>query len=198
MLPRTHPDLIFDHAAERRVAASVTLAGVVAVLIGGVSIAIGPHLRDVDLARAALGEASPAPVRVISAGPHVAGGCGEQVWPNIDQRCLVRTDAKTGAEPQTKTGATPAAARDDDDKKLSPLTITATPEYPAPPEAPAATRDVQSARAITARRDTVDVTDRSRLDADDVEDTPPPEQPRRFVRRHVVFPFHVHFGGFRF
>ncbi len=103
-LPPSQRDPIFGHAGDPRVAASIVLAGIVAALIGGVFMAIGPQLKD-------------KPVRAISARGDAV--CENQTWPSIDQRCLVRAN--------TESTARAAPAKIEDDAKLSPLTATGAP-----------------------------------------------------------------------
>ena len=105
-VPSRH-DLIFGHEGNARVAASVTIAGILAVLIGGSFMAIGPRLnQDSAVARNAAGGAPQGTVRVVGAAPRENNvACEQQVWPNIDQRCLVRADAKTPAPAEAKAAA---------------------------------------------------------------------------------------------
>ncbi len=86
-------ELIFHHHGNARAAASVALAGVVAALMGSVFMAIGPKFKQEPSAirHTLLVEAS-APVRVVGHVPRENASCAQQVWPNIDQRCLVRSD----------------------------------------------------------------------------------------------------------
>jgi hypothetical protein len=197
-------DLIFGHEGDARVAASVTIAGILAVLIGGSFMAIGPRLnQDSPAARNVAGGAAPGAVRVIGAAPRDSGvPCEQQVWPNIDQRCLVRAKANEPAE--TKPAATavvPPAAQDND--KLSPLTAAAV-DHPSPPQDEATTGSgVPEDTAVLRQTAPINVTASPNMTADvgndDVDETPPPvEQPRKRSRRHIGFPFHIHFGGFRF
>jgi hypothetical protein len=195
-------ELIFGHQGNARVAASVTLAGMVAVLLGGVFMTIGaPVKQGPGPARGSIGGA-PATVRVIGIAPRESGPCEQQVWPNIDQRCLVRTQAKTIA------GAKSPAVPDD---KLTPLTAASV-NHPSPPQdatAPqAATQPPpvrQSARNETAPPDETVGGFRREFRTDDVDDPDvaadlPPERPveppRRRDNRHIRF--HLNFGGFRF
>ena len=98
---RMHRDPIFSHAGDPRVAASIVLVGIVAALIGGVFMAIGPQLKD-------------KPVRTV--GAHGDAVCENQTWPSIEQRCLVRA--------KTESAAKTSPAKTEDDAKLSPLTAT--------------------------------------------------------------------------
>ena len=129
-------DLIFGHEGDARVAASVTMIGMVAVLIGASFMAIGPRLnQDSAVARNAASGTPQGMVRVIGVSPRDNNvACEQQVWPNIDQRCLVRADSKTQEPSQAKaaanTTATPAMQEND---KLSPLTAAVV-DHPSPPQ----------------------------------------------------------------
>ncbi len=191
----TRHDLIFGHEGNARAATSVILIGVLAALIGSVFMAIGPRFKQEPRPTrdAYIGEAS-APVRVIGHAPRENGSCEQQVWPNIDQRCLVRR------EPIANSGNTSSPEQND---KLSPLTLTATtmdrqsssqdatngsvPYYataPAPLE--------QDAHNITEPSDvTVDGSNNN------VRQQGSLEKPRKRARRNYR-PFHLHFGAFRF
>ena len=198
-------DLIFSHEGNARVAASVTLIGMVAVLIGGSFMAIGPRLNQHSaVARSAAGGAPSGMVRVVGATPRENNvACEQQVWPNIDQRCLVRADSKTQEPSQAKAAAnTTAAPATQENDKLSPLTAAVV-DHPSPPPDDATTGSaVQEDTVVLRSSDTINasVPPNVTVAADnDVDEVPPPvEQPRRRVRPHTEFPFHLHFGGFRF
>ena len=113
----TRHDLIFGHEGNARAATSVILIGVLAALIGSMFMAIGPRFKQEPRPTrdAYIGGAS-APVRVIGHAPRENGSCDQQVWPNIDQRCLVRTEATANS------GNTSSPEQNE---KLSPLTPTA-------------------------------------------------------------------------
>jgi hypothetical protein len=185
-------DLIFGHDGNARVATSVTMAGMLAVLIGGSFMAIGPRLaQDPPLARNAAGGA-PAPVRVIDAGPQVNAPCEQQLWPNIDRHCLVRADARPN------TDATQPAAQDND--KLSPLTAAAV-GHPSPPQDDATSAGgVQEDTALLRQTAPINVTGPPDAAVDDTDEAPPPRsvEPRKRTHRHYGFPFRLHFGVFRF
>src|SRR4051794_22221246 len=102
-------DLIFAHEGNARVAASVIMAGMLAVLLGGTVMAIGPELNQEPRAARNAGATPPAAVRVIGTAPREQAACDQQVWPNIDQRCLVRTEAKTADAQTTEAKTAPAA-----------------------------------------------------------------------------------------
>jgi hypothetical protein len=110
----THYDLVFGQG-NTRVAACVTMAGIVAVLIVGSFMAIGLEVKQ-NRPSARNAAATPARVRVIGVAPRQDGPCEQQVWPNIAQRCLVRTDANA-----TTDKADVAAP---ENRKLSPLAAT--------------------------------------------------------------------------
>ena len=114
----TRHDLIFGHEGDACAATSVILIGVLAALIGSVFMAIGPRFKQEPrpTGDAYIGGAS-APVRVIGHAPRENGSCEQQVWPNIDQRCLVRREAMANS------GNTSSPEQND---KLSRLTPTAT------------------------------------------------------------------------
>ena len=105
---------MLGQAGDPRVAASIVLAGIVAALIGGVFMAIGPQLKN-------------NPVRVV--GAHGDAVCENQTWPAIDQRYLVQA--------KTESAANTSLTKTEDDAKLSPLTVTgaAVKIQPAPQEA---------------------------------------------------------------
>jgi hypothetical protein len=198
-------DLIFGHEGNARVAASVTIVGILAVLIGGSFMAIGPRLnQDSAVARNAAGGAPQGTVRVVGTGPRDNNvACEQQVWPNIEQRCLVRAKANEPAEAKTaaNAAAAPPAAQDND--KLSPLTAAAV-DHPSPPQDDATTGSgVPEDTAVLRQTAPINVTASPNMSTDvgndDVDEMPPPvEQPRKRPRRHGGFPFHLHFGGFRF
>ncbi len=191
MSTRMRNDLIFGHDGNARVATSVTMAGMLAVLIGGSFMAVGPQLnQDAPLARNAAGGA-PAPVRVIDAGPRVNAPCEQQVWPNIDRHCLVRADARPN------TDATQPAAQNND--KLSPLTAAAV-DHPAPAQDDATNGGVQEDTALLRQSAPINVTGSPGAAVDDADEAPPPRsvEPRKRAHRHYGFPFRLHFGAFRF
>lgn len=200
----SHHDLIFGHEGNARVTASVTIVGILAVLIGGSFMAIGPRLnQDSAVTRNAAGGAPQGTVRVVGAASRDDNvPCEQQVWPDIAQRCLVRADATTPALAEAKTAANvaPPAAQDND--KLSPMTAAAV-NHPSPPEDDATTGSaVQEDTAVLRSSDTINASAPPNVTADvgndDVDEAPPPRAPEPRRRRHIVFPFHVHFGGFRF
>lgn len=201
MSTEPHHDLIFAHAGNARVAASVTLAGVIAVLIGGVSMAIGPRIPE-DAGRS--GTAETKTVRVIGTAPASTAPCAEQVWPHIDQRCLVRTDSPAPpAKPAAKEAKQAAQEPAKEDAKLTPLGATGNAVVgkevtPQDEEIAARQAAVPQPRRETANWQARSDDPRFADDEDDVElDDVPPPPPRR-VHRHFRLPFHGQIGPFRF
>jgi hypothetical protein len=191
-------DLIFSHQGNARAAASVVLIGVSAALIGSVFMAIGLSVNQSarPTGNMHIGSISD-PVRVVGHAPRENGPCEQQVWPNIDQRCLVRigTTANSGN----------SASRERNDK-LSVPTATAvtmniqassrdvangsTPYYAAAPE--------QSQQdAPNAMESSVVMVDSSSDNAGESHQQEPIEPPHKRARRNYR-PFHFHFGPFRF
>jgi hypothetical protein len=197
----TRHELIFAHNGSARVAASVTLAGVVAVLLGGVSMAIGPRLPQ-DAARNGTGHEAK-DVRVIGTSASQSLPCDEQVWPNFDQRCLVRTNVSAAApdKPAAQHAARNAKEFKEtketktENSKLSPLGATgdAVVGKAVTPEDEAIVARQAMPRTRQARADD-DVS--FTYDDTDGEDAPPPRP--RHVHRHFRFPFHGHIGPFHF
>jgi len=214
MSARSRHDLIFAHEGDARVAASVIMAGMLAVLIGGTVMAIGPQVKQEPRAASNAGTASPAAVRVIGTAPREQAGCDQQVWPNIDQRCLVRTQGNTQPPPATAAtnsgtvGSAPAndkvaAAPAKDDDKLSPLTIAPVEHGPAVQNDANSADGIQEDTAVLRSTETTgqalrsETTTRAASADDEWDEAPPPvEKPRRHGHRHHGF--HLHFGPFRF
>ena len=116
------PLLLVTHAL---MSASITMAGMIIVLLGGVFMAIGPPLKtSSSLGSKTFGQLGPVKVRVVGATPREEVSCEQQTWPNIAQRCLVRSSA--GASTDRTSPAAPGNA------KLSPLTATGNAVAPAP------------------------------------------------------------------
>jgi hypothetical protein len=196
----TRHDLIFGHEGNARAATSVILIGVLAALIGSVFMAIGPRFKHEPRPTRDpyIGGAS-APVRVIGHAPRENGSCEQQVWPNIDQRCLVRREAMANS------GNTSSPEQND---KLSPLTPTATTmdrqspsqdatngSVPYSATAPAPAPLEQDAHNVTEPSDVT--VDGSNNNVGQFRQQGPLEQPRKRARRNYR-PFHLHFGAFRF
>src|SRR5262245_34948541 len=100
-------ELIFSHEGNARTAASVILVGVIAALIGSVCMAIGLKVKPAPrpAVDATIGAAS-TPVRIVGQVPHENVPCDQQVWSNIEQRCLVRKDATPKSENMASTART--------------------------------------------------------------------------------------------
>lgn len=212
--PSRH-DLIFAHEGDARVAASVILAGMLAVLLGGTAMAIGPELKQEPRAAGNAGAVSPASVRVIGTVPREQAGCDQQVWPNIDQRCLVRTEAKPSPAPAAAAnsgtvGSAPANDNDKvasapakDDGKLSPLTVTSVEHGPTVQNDANSTNGVQEDTAVLRSTETTGEALRPAMTArasdDELDDLPPPPPPEKARgRAHRHHGFHLHIGPFRF
>ena len=197
MTPAPTRDLIFAHQGNARVAASVTMGGIVAVLIGGVFMAIGPPLkREAPLAQHA-GQ-RPAPVRMVGAVPEANLPCDRQVWPNIDQRCLVRADAK-GAEQTAPPKPASAAAQDAavwDNDKLTPLTAASVDHAVTVKDDATSGSGVPEDTALLRQRDAhFDRAPPGPMAANDEDDAAPPVEPPRRRHRHGI---HLRLGPFRF
>ena len=186
--PPMSRDQSHSHPGDPRVAASVVLMGIVAVLIGAVFMAIGPELKSNGPAvAAASGGQRATAVRTIGVPAREDAACAQQVWPNIDQRCLVV--AKRDAAADNKPAVTP------DDAKLSPLTATGPvgKNLPAPQDAAVAAAAPDRTGAVAAQ-DAEAAPLRS--NAVSLANDEPEEAPvRRPARRHIGFPFPF---GFRF
>jgi hypothetical protein len=194
----TRYDLIFSHEGNARAAASVILIGLLAALIGSIFMVIGPRFKQEPHSPrdANIGEAS-APVRFIGHAPRENGSCDQQVWPNIDQRCLVRTEA---------TANSGNASSPEQNEKLSPLTPMA-PTLDRQSSSQVATLGSMPQYATTPtpfEQDALNVTEPSEATVDPSNDSvgelrqqDPIEPPRKRARRHYR-PFRFHFGAFRF
>ena len=198
MSPDARHNLIFSHEGNARAAASVILIGVVVALIGSVFMVIGPRFQQ---APRPTGNAYTGvvltPVRVVGHVPHENGPCEQQVWPNIDQRCLVRTEATANS------ANTSSPVRND---KLSPQTATATTmnTHVSPPEVTILSTPYYATAPLPSRQDAPHVIASSDAMVDPLNDNvgelrqpEPIEPPRKRARRHYR-PFHLHFGAFRF
>jgi hypothetical protein len=191
-------DLIFGHEGDARAAASVTLIGVVAALIGSVFMAIGPTVKQAPrpTGDTYIGDVS-GPVRVVGHAPREKGPCEQQVWPNIDQRCLVRTEATANS------GSTSSPERNG---KLSPLNATATTV-----NTQASSHDVTNGSTpyyatvpAPSQQDALNVIESSDVMVDPLNDNvgelrqqEPIKPPPKRARRHYK-PFHFRFGTFHF
>ena len=193
--PKEHEKLIFSHEGNARAATSVILIGVVAALIGSVFMAIGPKVKTPPrMAVDASVGATSIPVRIVGQAPHDNVPCDQQVWPNIDQHCLVRTQTTLKSEDIS------SAARSNE---------------PTPTMAPTTQQPSQVAASRSSQRASVPPTARQQESLslagssdeavmplyDDVDgwhqqefsEPPPRKRPRRQYRT-----FHFHFGAFRF
>ena len=192
----TRNELIFSHEGNARAAASVILVGVLAALVGGVFMAIGPKVKPThrEVVDSAVGGASN-PVRIVGQAlrdqvPHDNVPCDQQVWPNIQQHCLVRKEAAPKSESIAST------ARTDE-----------LPPPPAPPSSQGAvtTSPPSSVSSATRQRKSLDLADSSGEaitpfyeDADELRQQEYMEPPPRKRQRRNYRPFHFHFGAFRF
>ena len=194
----TRHDLIFGHEGNARAATSVILIGVLAAMIGSVFMAIGPRFKQEPRPTrdAYIGGAS-APVRVIGHAPRENGSCEQQVWPNIDQRCLVRTEvtansSNTSSPKQNEklSPLTPTAMTMDRQSSSQEATLGSMPQYATAP-----TPLAQDALNVTEPSDAR--VDPSNDSVGELRQQEPIERPRKRARRHYR-PFHLHFGSFRF
>jgi hypothetical protein len=194
-------DLIFAHASDARVATSVILAGMVSIFIGSAFMVLQPRLAlNATFARNPNADTLAAPVRVIDAGPRKRAPCDLQVWPNIDQRCLVRSRTATRLDSNKRTSAASTA---EDNALLTPLTATGSKMHRQWP-----TKDDASESALQPKMRQRERIASSTVTADDGNDMeneidvlPPPrpvERPHRHVRGRYGFPIHLRFGPFRF
>jgi hypothetical protein len=191
----TRHDPIFRHKGNARAGASVILIGALAALIGSVFMVIGPRFKQEPRPpRDAFIGGSSAPVRVIGHAPRENGPCERQVWPNIDQHCLVRTEAKPNSgntsSPEQNDKLSPATASAITDRQSFSQDATkgSTPYYasaPAPSEK----------EAFNVARPSDVTVDPSIDNGGELRQQEPTESPRKRARRHYR-PFH--FGAFRF
>lgn len=199
MSPVTRHNLIFGHEGNARAAASVVLVGVLAALIGSVFMAIGPRFKQEPrpIRDAYIGESS-AQIRIVGHAPRENGTCEQQVWPNIDQRCLVRT------EPAAKPGGISPSEQNNKPPQLT-TTSTAMNRLPSTQDAANGDSPYYATTPAPPRQDALNVSEPSdRMenlpDDDDVGELrqqQPIEPPRKRSRRYYR-PFHFHFGAFRF
>jgi hypothetical protein len=191
-LRRISSDPIFNHSGDIRVAASVTLVGVLFALIAGTVLALELPLKLSPLfpARSSTA-AAPAsgPVRVVGTTASSGVACEQQTWPYTDQNCLIRTEANPRAE------ATPVTTQSSD--KLSPMTATA-PVVVGPSakqiETTGSTPQADSAQPPAPPRDAVNAptVDATTANADDDAPQPIVEPARRTRANRHGF----RFGGF--
>ena len=180
---QTHRGLIFNHEGDPRVGASITMVGVIAVLLGGIFMVIGPPLKtSSSLGRKTSGQPEPAAVRVVGATPREEVSCEQQTWPNIAQRCLVRSTAASSAD---RTLPAP------DNAKLLPLTATGNVVAPAPAavDGTAPNNLVTEQQAVSALMQS---DAKVGYGTDELDESPPqrPAEPvRKRVHRHSGSPF---------
>ena len=190
----TRHDSIFGHEGNARAAASVILIGVVATVIGSVFMAIGPRFKQEPRpARYAYIGDSTSPVRFIGHAPRENGSCDQQVWPNIDQRCLVRIEATANSDntpsPEQNeklSPLTPTAPTMDHQSSSQDATLGSMPQYATTP-----TLLAQDALNVAEPSDTM-VDSSGELRQQDAI-----EPPRKRARQHYRT-FRLHFGAFRF
>jgi hypothetical protein len=185
---QTRRGLIFSHEGDPRVAASITMAGVIAVLLGGVFMTIGPPLKtSSSLGRKTSGQPEPAAVRVVGAAPREEVSCEQQTWPNIAQRCLVRSTAGSSAD------RTLSAAPDN--AKLSPLTATGNVVAPAPAAADGTAPNnlVMKQQAVSPLIQSDAKLGYGTNEMDELPPQRPAEPVRKRAHRHSVFPFNFPF-----
>ena len=191
----TRHDLIFGHEGNARAATSVILIGVLAALIGSVFMAIGPRFKQEPRPTrdAYIGGAS-APVRVIGHAPREKGSCEQQVWPNIDQRCLVRREATVNSD---------NTSSPEENDKLSTLTPTATTmdRQSSSQDATNGSVPYYATASAPLEQDVHNITEPSGVTVDgsnnNVRQQESLGKPRKRARRSYR-PFHLHFGAFRF
>jgi hypothetical protein len=199
MSPHACHGLIFGHEGNARAAASVILIGVVATLIGSVFMAIGPRFKQAPrpAGDAYTGEVL-TPVRIVGNAPRENGPCEQQVWPNIDQRCLVRTEATANSantsspERNNKFSAQTAAATTMNTQASSPEVTNGSTPY----DATAPTPSRQDAPNVIASSDVM--VDPLNDNVAELREPEPIGPPRKRARRHYYKSFHLHFGAFRF
>ncbi len=181
---QSHRGLVFSHEGDPRVAASIIMAGMIAVLLGAVFMAIGPSLKtSSSLGRDTSIKPEPAPVRMVGATPREEMSCEQQTWPNIAQRCLVRSTAESSTD---KTSPVPPG-----NAKLSPLTAAGNVMAPAP-----AAADGTAPSNLMTEQHSISAPMRSEAKVGygtDEMDELPPQQSAKPVRmrahRHPRFPF---------
>jgi hypothetical protein len=191
-----HKRLIFSHEGNARAAASVILIGVVAALIGSVFMAIGPKVKTTSRAAVEVSvDAASTPVRIVGQAPHNnVVPCDQQVWPNIDQRCLVRTQAASRSE-----DTSPTARSNEPAPSSAPTTQTPSQVVPSGStqhaSVPPTARQQQSlSLADSSDEATMPLYD----DADEWHQQEFTEPPPRKRQHRQYRSFHFHFGAFRF
>jgi hypothetical protein len=139
----------------------------------------------------AIGDAS-TPVRIVGQVPHENVPCDQQVWPNIEQRCLVRKEVTPKSENMASTARTNDLSPPPAVPPSSEGAVSMSP--PLSSAAPAARRQESldlaesSDEAVTPYYD-----DPDEIRQQEYMDPPPRKRQRRHYRS-----FHFHFGAFRF
>jgi hypothetical protein len=194
-------DPIFDHSGDPRVAASVTLAGVLFVLIAGTVLALDLPLKLTPQFPTRISTAAAptsAPVRVVGTTPSAGVSCERQTWPYIDQRCLVRTEAKP------RTDDTPAAAQGS--AKLSPMTATAPVVLGQSAQQEGATGSAPQSESVQPSAPREPITINAPMPSDSIMTNADGDAPqlrivepahRTRANRNNGFPYPIRFGGFR-
>lgn len=193
---KEHKRLIFSHEGNARAAASVILIGVVAALIGSVFMAIGPEVKTTSRAPvdASVGAAS-TPVRIVGQAPHNNGvPCDQQVWPNIDQRCLVRTQAASKSEDISSTARSNEPTPSSAPTTQTPSQVAASGSTQHASVPPTARQQQSLSLADSSDEATMPLYD----DADEWHQQEFTEPPPRKRQRRQYRSFHFHFGAFRF
>jgi hypothetical protein len=192
---KEHKRLIFSHEGNARAAASVILIGVVAALIGSVFMAIGPKVKTNPRATVdtPVGAAS-TPVRIVGQAPRDNVPCDQQVWPNIDQRCLVRTQAASKSEDISSTARSnePTPASAPTPQTPSQVAASGSTQHASVP--PTARQQQSLSLADSSDEATMPLYD----DAHEWHQQEFSEPPPRKRQRRQYRSFHFHFGAFRF
>jgi hypothetical protein len=192
----TRNELIFSHEGNARAAASVILVGVVAALVGSVFMAIGPKVKPTPrpAVDSTIGAASN-PVRIVGQVPHDQAPhdnvpCDQQVWPNIEQHCLVRKEAAPKSENIASTARTGDLPPPPPASPPSQGVVSAS----APPSSVSPARQRQSLELAESSGEAITpfYEDTDELRQQEYMDPPPRKRQRR--QRS----FHFHFGAFRF
>jgi hypothetical protein len=192
-------DPIFSHSGDIRVAASVTLAGVIFSLIAGTVLALDLPLKltpQFPTHGSMAAAPTSGPVRIVGTTASSDVACEQQTWPYTDQRCLTRTEAKP------RTDVTPVTTQSSD--KISPINATAPVVAGPPPQQDGTTgsapQNEPAQPSAPPRRGAINAPaapDAITADADDDAPRQPIVEPARRTRTNRHNGFHVRFGGFR-
>jgi hypothetical protein len=138
----SHSVPIFDHRGNARVATSVILVGILAIMCGELLMAFGLPIGQPPRLRPLVGvrDGDSPPVRFVGEKPPAYAACEQQVWPHIESRCLERAEANTATVNSAPT--------------MSPKRGTA----PAGTLSPTAARDVAGEGQSTKQQEPIDVT----------------------------------------